>query len=228
MRFSENNLHLFNLLKEHHIPVTRTARYYTLGELNENTKDIWIFLHGHRQLAGSFILQFSELADAGSFIYAPEALMRLYVKGDFGDVGASWMTKEDRECDINDYVNYLDRLFFDEIKPNAELYKLKINVLGFSQGAATLARWITLGKAKVSKAVFWCGSLAHDLDYRNYPHLKETEIHQVFASKDPYYKKDFPDLQVSILKNAGLEPHSFVFNGGHEISMKFLKEASIL
>src|SRR5690349_3227636 len=87
-------------LTEHHITVKRTARFYTLGELNNNTKDIWIFIHGHRDLAGKFITKFAELADSGNFLIAPEALMRLYIKGDSGNVGASWMTKEDREADI--------------------------------------------------------------------------------------------------------------------------------
>src|SRR5688572_6897667 len=130
---------------EHHIPVTRTARYYTLGEINQNTRDIWIFIHGHRDLAGRFIMKFAELTGKGSFLYSPEALMRQYVKGDYGDIGASWMTREDREADIKDYVSYLDRLFFDEIEPKAKQYNLKINALGFSQGAATLSRWLALG-----------------------------------------------------------------------------------
>lgn len=216
-----------SMLTEHHIPVTRTARYFTLGELTDTTKDIWIVLHGHRQLAGKFILQFEELANAGSLIYAPEGLMRLYVKGDFGDVGASWMTKEDRESDIKDYVNYLDRLFFDEIEPKAKSNNLKINALGFSQGSATLARWLTLGRAKVNKAVFWCGSLAHDLNYADYPEFLKTEIHQVFASNDPYYKSDFPELQIQLLKNAGIQPKSFIFDGGHEISVELMKKAGV-
>ncbi len=216
------------MLTEHHIPVTRTARYFTLGEFTDNTKDIWIVLHGHRQLAGKFILQFEELAKAGCFIYAPEGLMRLYVKGDHGDVGASWMTKEDRESDIKDYVNYLDRLFFDEIEPKSKLYNLKINTLGFSQGSATLARWLTLGRAKVNKAVFWCGSLAHDLDYKDYPNFMNTEIHQVFASNDPYYKGDFPESQIQLLKNAGIQPKSYIFDGGHEISVELLKKAGLV
>ena len=216
------------MLSEHHIPVTRTARYYTLGEFSENTKNIWIFLHGHRQLAGKFISEFKELADSGSFLYAPEGLMRLYIKGDSGDVGASWMTKEDRDCDIKDYVNYLDRLFFDEIDPKAKLNKIKINALGFSQGSATLARWLTLGKAKIDKAVFWCGSLAHDIDYTKNENFKNTEIHQIFAAKDPYYKSDFPDTQIQLLRSAGINPKSYIFDGGHELSVKLMKEASIL
>ena len=213
------------MLTEHHIPVTRTARYYTLGEAAPSSKDVWIVIHGHRQLAKDFILKFEPLVSEGSVIYAPEGLMRLYVKGDSGNVGASWMTREDRESDIKDYVNYLDRLFFDEIEPKAKLHGLKINTLGFSQGAATLSRWLALGKAKVDKAVFWCGSIAHDVDFSKAENLKHTEIFQVFASNDPYYKSDFPDLQIQLLKNAGLQPKSYIFDGGHEINVELMKRA---
>lgn len=212
---------------EHHIAVTRTARYFTLGSLDVTTKDIWIFLHGHRQLAGKFIMDFSELASNGSFLVAPEGLMRLYVKGDFGDVGASWMTKEDRENDIKDYVNYLDSLYFELIKPNAKKFSLNINALGFSQGAATLARWLTYGKARVNKAVFWCGSLAHDVDYSKYPHFLQTEIYQVFGSNDPYYDSSFPEQQTEILTKAGITPKTFIFDGSHEVNSRLIISAGI-
>lgn len=215
------------MIAENHITVNRTARYFTLGTVTEDTGNIWIVLHGHRQLAGKFIQLFDELQQ-GSVIFAPEGLMRLYIKGDSGDVGASWMTKEDRLNDINDYVNYLDKLFFEVIKPLADKHKLKINTLGFSQGSATLARWLALGKARVNKAVFWCGSIAHDIDYTNYPHLKNIQIHQVFASNDPYYKSDFPGTQISILKNAGLSPNSHIFSGGHEISVPLMRESGVI
>lgn len=216
------------MIAENHITVNRNARYFSAGEVTEDTKNIWIVLHGHRQLAGKFILIFKELQKQGSVIYAPEGLMRLYIKGDSGDVGASWMTKEDRLNDINDYVNYLDKLFFDVIKPLADKHNLKINTLGFSQGSATLARWLALGKARVNKAVFWCGSIAHDIDYSNYPHLKNTEIFQVFASKDPYYKSDFSGSQVKLFKAAGIETRSYIFNGGHEISVQLMSEAGVI
>jgi predicted esterase len=213
---------------EHHIPVTRTARYFTLGELNHDTIDIWFVIHGHRQLAGDFIAGFEELSGSGSFLIAPEGLMRLYVKGDSGDVGASWMTKEDRNSDIKDYVNYLDKLFFEVIEPKARKYNLKINALGFSQGSATLSRWIALGKAKIDKAVFWCGSIAHDIDYSRSENFKQTEIHQVFASKDPYYDSGFPKQQLEILTKCGIATSSHIFDGGHEISVKLMKECSVI
>lgn len=212
---------------ERHISVTRTARFYTLGKLENSTKDIWIFIHGHRDLAGKFIMKFSELAEMGSYLIAPEALMRLYIKGDSGNVGASWMTKEDREADIQDYVSYIDRLFFEEIEPKAKELNLKINALGFSQGSATLSRWLALGKAKIDKAVFWCGSLGHDVDYSAAENFKQMEIHQVFASNDPYYDSSFPPQQVEILTKSGLTPKTFTFNGGHEISVELMKQAGL-
>lgn len=216
------------MLIEHHIPVTRTARFYTLGNINEKTKDIWILIHGHKQLAGDFIGLFAGLAENGSYLFAPEGLMRQYIKGDSGNVGASWMTKEDRESDINDYVDYLDKLFFDEVLPLAKTHSLKINTLGFSQGAATLSRWLTLGKAKVDKAVFWCGSIAHDVDFSGFKDFKNTEIHQVFASNDPYYDKSFPVSQTEILKKAGINPRVYIFVGGHEVSPKLMDEVGVL
>ncbi len=213
---------------EHHISVTRTARYYTLGEVNEDTHDIWIVIHGHRQLAGNFIRGFEGLTEKGSFVIAPEGLMRLYVKGDFGDVGASWMTKEDRTSDINDYVNYLDKLFSKEIEPLSKKYPLKFNALGFSQGAATLSRWIALGKAKLDKAVFWCGSLAHDIDYSAYPKFKDIKIFQVFGKNDPYYKEDFAPKQVELLSSADIKTKLITFEGGHEINMGLMDKTGII
>lgn len=213
--------------REHHIPVTRTARYFTLGEFSENTKNIWIALHGHNQLAKDFIIQFAELTSEGSFIIAPEGLMRQYTRGYNGVVGASWMTKEDRDADIKDYVNYLDRLFFDEIEPKAKSHKIKINALGFSQGSATLSRWLALGKAKIDKAVFWCGSVAQDVDFTKAENLKQTEVFQVYASNDQFYNSDFPKQQIELLRKAGIKSTSYIFNGGHEVSVGLMKEAGV-
>jgi predicted esterase len=212
---------------ERHIIVSRTARYFTLGELNKSTKEIWIVLHGHRQLAGNFIMQFAELAGEGSFIIAPEGLMRLYIKGDYGDVGASWMTKEDRQSDINDYVNYLDMLFDEIVKPAKDKYSLHVNGLGFSQGASTLSRWIAYGKSKIDRAVFWCGSLAHDVDYSKAENFKSTEIKLVFAENDEYYNKDFYKTQEKLLSEAGIKFETKIFSGRHEINARLMRDMKI-
>jgi predicted esterase len=218
--------------KENHIKVTRTARYYTLGEINENTRIVWIVLHGHKMLAGDFIKAFEELASNGDFVIAPEALSRLYVKGDYGNVGANWMTKEDRENEISDYVNYLDELYEKEIAPHKKNFSFEVNALGFSQGAATLSRWLTYGHStplmtKVNKAIFWCGNLAHDVEYSKSEQFKNTSIYLIFGNKDKYYPADFYKTQVELLQKHGIEPKTHVFNGGHEIRMEVMQEAGI-
>ena len=214
--------------EENHISVSRTARFFTLGGQNFSTKDIWVVLHGHKQLAGSFIMQFAELASEGSFVIAPEGLSRGYVKGDFGEVGAAWMTKEDRNSDIIDYVNYLDKLYGEIIKPVQEKFKLKVNALGFSQGAATLSRWLVLGKSIIDRAVFWCGNLAHDIDYANPGNLKSAKIDLVFSDNDPYYKKDFYLSQEKLLREAGIKFETKIFSGGHEVNAGLMKKIILL
>ena len=210
------------LPKENHIKVTRTARYYTLGEINQNTKRVWIVLHGHKMLAGDFVKTFVELAEGGDYVIAPEALSRLYVKGDYGDVGANWMTKEDRENEISDYVNYLDELYEAEIAQYKKDFSFEVNALGYSQGATTLSRWLAYGKARFDKAIFWCGNLANDVEYSKSEQFKNTSIYLVFGDKDKYYPADFYKTQVELLQKHGIEPKFHVFDGGHEIKIGIL------
>src|SRR3954465_8151819 len=95
---------------EHHIPVRRTARYYTLGDTSTTPRELWIVLHGHGQLAGAFIRYFGDLEDGGTLVVAPEALSRYYLvpidsaPASERGVGATWMTREDRVHEIDDYL----------------------------------------------------------------------------------------------------------------------------
>jgi len=211
-------------ISEKHLSVTRTARYYTSGELNKNINTIWFVIHGYRHNAHKFINLFSELAEEGDYIIAPEGLSRLYVRGEAGDVGASWMTKEDRENEIKDYVNYLDKLFYEEVELKRNEFNFKVNALGFSQGAATLTRWLAYGKSKVDKIISWTGSIGHDVDYSASENFKSTPIHLVFGNKDPYFPGDYYKSQVEILRKYGIEPQIHFFDGGHEVSAGLIKQ----
>ena len=100
----------------------RTARYYTLGGGSAAPRDVWFVLHGYGQLAGDFIRYFSDLAADDSLVVAPEAMNRFYLvttetsaPARDRPVGATWMTREDRDSEIADYVEYLDALY-DEVR----------------------------------------------------------------------------------------------------------------
>ena len=57
-----------------------------------------------------FIKKFEQLKRPEILFVAPEGLHRFYLKGNAGRVGSSWMTKEDRLNDIDDYNRMLDQV----------------------------------------------------------------------------------------------------------------------
>ena len=139
------------------IPVSRQARIWTLGGDGSDAVIFWVVLHGYGQLAEFFVRKFGAIASEHRMIIAPEGLSRFYTQGFSGRVGASWMTREMRSEEIEDYLAYLDRVY-DEIPPEAQVY-----LLGFSQGAATAARWFYSGRRKLKGLVLWCGVFPPDL-----------------------------------------------------------------
>jgi hypothetical protein len=104
-------------VQEHRLVTTRRARYYTIGGGEQPLSEAWIVLHGLGQLASVFIEYFQSIASPGRLIVAPEALNRYYVtpgaSGRTADakVGATWMTRMDRENEIADYVDFLDAVW---------------------------------------------------------------------------------------------------------------------
>lgn len=148
-------------MQEHHLSVQRTVRYYTLDPAEE-VREVWFVLHGYGQLAGLFIRDFEAIRDGHRRIIAPEALSRFYLPG-HRRVGASWMTREDRLTEIDDYLAYLDALY-DHVFESTERSRVTVHVLGFSQGAATASRWAALGRLDADRLILWAGDLAHDLD----------------------------------------------------------------
>ena len=72
------------------------------------------------------------------------------------------MTSEDREREIEDYVRYLD-LLYDEIFSVVPRKGVRLWVVGFSQGTATVARWVARGKVDPDRVVLWAGLLPPEL-----------------------------------------------------------------
>lgn len=173
-------------MQEHHLQVKRTARYFTLGELNESTENVWFVLHGYGQLAQFFIRKFEVLNDGQTFIVAPEALSRFYLEGVSGRVGASWMTKEERPHEISDYIFYLNHLY-DTLLEGRDVYKLTINFLGFSQGNATLLRWLNSDYVRCDRLLIWAGFFGNGIaDVIDPSKLTNVPTTLVYGLQDEY------------------------------------------
>ncbi len=208
------------MIEENHIKVTKSARYFTSGALTQKTKSIWFVLHGYGQLAKNFINQFEKLDSEELFVIAPEALSRFYLNGGYGEIGANWMTKEDRENEIYDYVNYLDELYSSIIKSN-DVRNCKIHALGFSQGVATLSRWAVLGKSNFDRLIFWAGEVDKELDYSKF---RDISVLLIFGNRDHYFVGDSYKFQLSIFDKFGVKYNIHIFDGGHEVDTKVLRK----
>ena len=199
----------------HTLRVARTARAATLGT-PATAASWWVVLHGYGQLAADFIENFSPLVTPDRCVVAPEALSRFYVDGmdEHERVGASWMTREAREAEIDDYIGALDAT----IRHLADGAPPALHVLGFSQGAATASRWALRGDTAVDRLVLWGGAPAHDLDLAEHTAaLRALNLTLVAGTDDPYVTDERWAAVRRRLQAHDIPVATHTFEGGHRI-----------
>ncbi|MGD8727422.1 MAG: hypothetical protein PVH40_07235 [Gemmatimonadales bacterium] len=209
-------------MQEHHVHVPRTTRYFTLGP-TADIGQVWFVCHGYGQLAQGFLNAFAALDDGSRYLVAPEALSRYYTDHAKGQVGASWMTREDRLSEISDYVKYLDALY-EHVFQSVARRSVKTVVLGFSQGAATAARWIALGRAIADRLILWGEIPPPDLDLQvAWGKLADSRLTIVVGNEDRYV-----DPSALLKAEARLLEHeipyeTIMYEGGHYLDQDLLR-----
>ncbi|HUH11561.1 MAG TPA: hypothetical protein VMK65_00570 [Longimicrobiales bacterium] len=219
-------------IREAHVVVRRTARYALLGQAGPEVREVWIALHGYRQLARRFLRPWSALASPTRLIVAPEALSRFYLDGDGGPhgpdaaVGATWMTREDRLTEIGDYVGYLDTLCHHVLR-GLERGRVRLRALGFSQGAATVSRWAALGQVEVDELILWSAGFPPDMPWQEgLPRLRNIPLSIVVGEKDAWLTAERVAEQVRALEARGLSPRLLRYAGGHAMTEAALLEVA--
>lgn len=205
-------------MEEHHLQIQRTVRYFTEGT-PQKEGEMLMALHGYTQHPKFFLKKMSTLANHQRLIVAPEGLHRLYIKGNSGRVGASWMTKEDRLNDIADYCNYLNQLI---TLPNVGLPS-KRTLLGFSQGAATAIRFYCAYPENFSRLILWAGAVPPDLSLpENKEVLNHVGIDLVVGDKDEFIAQSDVHEIKSVLDAAGIVYRFHSFHGTHDLNIPLL------
>jgi predicted esterase len=198
---------------EEHIEITKTARYFTLGEPGPN-KHLLIALHGYGYLASKFAAKFNQVDLSKYYIVCPEGMNRFYLSGYNGKIGAAWMTKEDRLNDIEDYVNYLDLLLSKLLlKNNFET----ITLLGFSQGGATASRWLALGNHSFDKFILWATVFPPDMPPTYNVKFNSSVNYFVYGNKDEFYNEEKIDIHTEELNRLNIPFELIKFEGNHNI-----------
>ncbi len=213
---------------EQRISINFKARYYKLGEINKDTRQIWFVLHGYGQLAQYFLKKFNSLESKNICVIAPEGLSRFYLEdvnsrsmGGSNRVGATWMTKEDRLTDIENYVTYLNSIYQSEIDGLKSIPP--VTLLGFSQGVATLARWALHGSVQFQRMILWAGILPPDMDFElGKDKVRGKEVIQIYGKQDPFINQDRLEEMKNLCDQLEIIPQIIEYDGKHEIDESVL------
>lgn len=210
-------------MQEHHLTVPCTARYCALGTPSPATRQVWFVCHGYGQLASRFLSDVAVLAEPQRYLVAPEGLSRYYTNHPQREVGASWMTSEDRLVDIANYVRYLDALY-EHVFRTIRRTRVAVTVLGFSQGAATAARWISHGRAVADRLVLWGELLPPDLDLdAAWGKLEDARLTFVVGRDDAYVDPARLAECEALLLDRDIPFETVRYDGGHSIDPAVLQ-----
>lgn len=208
-------------MEQHELTFTCKARYYKTGDRKAHTRQLWFVLHGYGQLAQYFVRKFNILSQHGICVIAPEGLSRFYLEdvssrmqSGNNRVGATWMTRENRVMDIENYIRYLDTLYQTETKDHPSI---PVTVLGFSQGAATASRWVTEGSVPFNRLILWAGVFPPDIKFESGRSLKDKETVVVYGNQDPFLNDNRYTEMETISSKLGIHPTRMTFEGGHDI-----------
>lgn len=197
----ENNIQTLQALK--------TFRYAERKNEIDETPILLIALHGYGQLPQFFIRKFHQLP-ANYHIVAPEGPHRFYLNGNTGRVGASWMTKEARENDISDNLNWLNELLM-QLK-SKQAYS-KIILLGFSQGGATAARWYYKTPDLFDNLILWSSVFPPDLEKPK--NRAGKNLYFLVGKNDEFYNVEQQISELAFYENLGFQ--TINFEGKHDI-----------
>lgn len=212
---------------EHHIEVRRSARWFSLGTLGPTTRELWIVAHGYGQLASRFVRVFAHIASDECAVVAAEGLSRFYVaRGNTraeDKVGASWMTREDRLREIDDYVSYFDAVH-DAALATVGSSRVRVTVLGFSQGASSVTRWVARGRVRLARLVLCSGQLPPELGEPEFARLRQLDVYMIMGRKDELARPELFEPEVERLRRHGVDVTLLSFDGGHEVSRALIAE----
>ena len=195
--------------------------YSTLNNYTEKTKNVWVVFHGIGYLSRYFLKYFKHLDPEENYIIAPQAQSKYYLNNKYRHVGASWLTKENTETEIENVLNYLDEVYKAEELQNAP----NLILFGYSQGVSVATRWVARNKTECNQLILHSGSLPKELQPEDFEFLTNTKVTLIYGDADEYLNKE------KLLKETeraralfGDKLEIISFKGGHEVNVDVIAD----
>ena len=153
----------------------------------------------------------------------PQGLSKFYIER-FQKVGASWMTKEDRETDLENQRMYFKEIF-RHLFGDINLKDYKIHLFGFSQGGSTICRLAVYQKVAFDTLILWAGAFPSELAKGDFDFVKSNaQLKVVIGSEDEYYNPSKFQKEIERAEQAtGLTHELIRFEGKHVVDREVLK-----
>lgn len=212
----------FYLCPMPHLSFSFSAPYFTLHPPHPGTKYVWLVCHGYGQLAERFMRRFDVLDPALHHVVAVQGLSRFYTKP-WEEVGASWMTREDRETDILNQHAYLDAVWETAVLPLGP--HVQPVLMGFSQGVATVTRWLAARRIAYRGLMLWAGGLPSELESGSLTSAHPNpQVWLVAGKSDPLLEIGKVNEAKDRLEALAGPFAEVWFDGGHEVRREVIRE----
>ncbi len=204
-------------MKKNTIEHKKISNYITVGS-PLNAKEIWICFHGYGQLGELFAQKFEGIENR--FFIVPEGLSKFYLNNTYDKVGASWMTRYNREQEIENQQFYLSAMmensFGDDWKNQT------YNLLAFSQGVATASRFADHNSLKINRFILWAGKMAYEDICFQKNTFSNTDATLVYGLRDEYL--GFLNIEEHLEKIVPLFKtfKILTFDGGHKMEAEMM------
>ncbi len=203
------------------VPTRRHGRLVVAGAPLSRAASLWVLLHGYGQQAHEILSAARALDDGTRALVAPEGLSRFYLDAPApgfhreARVGASWMTRENRETEIADTLDWLDTALASVRQDGGE--GLPVHVLGFSQGAVAASRWVGHGRVDAARLILWGAAIAPELELGPQSPLRRQPVVLVLGDRDRYVGPEAVAAERARLDAAGFPYRVMGFAGGHRL-----------
>lgn len=195
--------------------------YSTLNKLTSKTKNVWVVFHGIGYLSRYFLKYFKNLDPSENYIIAPQAQSKYYLTDDYRHVGASWLTKENTEAEIENMLAYLEEVYKAENLKDAP----NLILMGYSQGVSVATRWVARNKIECSKLILHSGGIPKELQPEDFQFLKNTEVVLIYGTGDKYLNEDRLKKEHSKANGLFGERLKIIsFEGGHEVNIELISK----
>ncbi|OHX66247.1 alpha/beta hydrolase [Flammeovirga pacifica] len=209
--------------KEEWVSIQIDAPFIYNEQTTKETEHVWFLFHGYGQLAEHFIRRFDILNPITHHVVALQGLSRFYLDEKYEKIGASWMTRMHRDRDIVHQKKYIEEVVQNRLL-SIPSFDVKRNYFAFSQGGATLLRWLVDAQPEVNALILWAADIPTEFTPEDFSFLSEdSKVIYVIGDNDPF--RSFLEIEKlkEFIKQLNCKTEIVTFRGGHSVNRPTLK-----